>query len=99
MSDLIKVDVEGHEYDVFKGCKQLFRDHKVKLLFECEQRHHSELDINTVFNYLEDFGYEGWYITENSITSLDQFDQVKLQENAWGNPEYVNNFIFEKKDS
>lgn len=97
---LIKVDVEGHELSVFKGCENILKENNVKLIFECEQRHLSNSgSIQEVFDYLNNLGYEGYFISKNGIKHISQFDYQRDQKNAWGKPEYVNNFIFEKKQS
>jgi len=97
---LIKVDVEGHELSVFKGCENILKENNVKLIFECEQRHLSNSgSIQEVFDYLNNLGYEGYFISKNGIKHISQFDYQRDQKNAWGKPEYVNNFIFEKKHS
>lgn len=95
---LIKVDVEGHELSVFKGCETILKENNVKLIFECEQRHLSNSDsIQDVFDYLNNLGYEGYFISKDAVKPISQFEYIRDQKNAWLKPEYVNNFIFEKK--
>ena len=55
----IKIDVEGHELEVFKGAEELLMEDKPKLLFECENRHLNDRTVHDVFDYLKDLGFEG----------------------------------------
>lgn len=54
----IKCDVEGHEYDVFKGAIRTLKKHLPILLFEC---HQPEADKGEIFQYLSDLGYDGYF--------------------------------------
>ncbi|CAO1668270.1 hypothetical protein NYA30BAC_03667 [Halomonas sp. NYA30] len=51
---MIKLDVEGMELDVLKGCKKLLNDSAPLLYVEAG----SESDFNAVSEYLEGFGYK-----------------------------------------
>ena len=54
----IKCDVEGHEYDVFRGGEYTLTKHYPTLLFEC---HEPEADKGEIFRYLVDLGYDGFF--------------------------------------
>lgn len=96
---LIKVDVEGHELEVFKGGEQLLRVHKPKLVFECEARHSSQEEVQAVFTYLQQLGYKGFFIQKDNVFPLEQFKLEMHQKNNapnyWDADDYCNNFIFE----
>lgn len=53
---LIKIDVEGHELQVLKGCKELINRNKPVLMFEQHLRDFSG-DDNKVLNFIKDLGY------------------------------------------
>ena len=94
----IKCDVEGHELAAFKGSEQTIqKDHPV-LLFECEQRHLKEQQINSVFEWLNDRDYQGMFFSPTGLQSIEEFDpQVhqKVEEGRfWELPGYCNNFLF-----
>jgi FkbM family methyltransferase len=54
----IKCDVEGHELDVFRGGEALLRRDLPTLLFEC---HDAEADEGSLFGFLADIGYTGFF--------------------------------------
>lgn len=97
---LIKIDVEGHELEVFKGAEELLMEDKPKLLFECENRHLNNRTVHDVFNYLKDLGFEGSFFKNGALKPLDQFDP-KTDQAIDSNKEienkkaYCNNFVFE----
>jgi FkbM family methyltransferase len=66
----VKCDVENHELQVFKGGKQTLSKYKPDLLFEC---HHHEAASGTIFNYLKNLGYNGFFIYKGKQVSVDDF--------------------------
>ena len=95
----LKIDVEGHELEVFKGATQLLKEAKPRILVECEQRHLQNINIEEVFQYLLDLGYKGYFISENELKPLVHFSVGKHQKivegRYWMSKDYCNNFIFE----
>jgi len=89
---LIKCDVEGHEYEVFKGGERLLRTHRPMVLFECEDRHHRQKDWRDTFAFLEGLGYQGAFFSRRGLRSLKEFDPVR--HGVPESPEYANNFAF-----
>ena len=98
---LLKVDVEGHELQVFRGgARTLARDGPV-LLFECEARHlvagHSMQDV---FAFLRGLGYSGSFFSPQGLQPVDRFDpslhQRRISERFWDEPDYCNNFLFKR---
>lgn len=101
---LIKVDVEGHELQVFRGAaRTLARDGPV-LLFESEARHliagHS---MNDVFAFLRGLGYSGHFFSREGLLPVDRFDPAVHQrqdsERFWDDPGYCNNFLFRRTEA
>ncbi|OOZ44781.1 hypothetical protein BOW37_05740 [Solemya velum gill symbiont] len=93
----IKIDVEGHEFSVLSGAKQILESSKPALLIEIEQRHCSR-PIGEVFDAIKDIGYRGFYLDRpGTLISLDNFsvDQDQNSDN-FGNSSrrYINNFLF-----
>ena len=92
----IKIDVEGHEYSVIEGATILLNNSKPALLVEIEQRHNSR-SIGEVFEKILSFGYKGFFLKNNKLISLDNFD-VNLYQVAdninKSKAEYINNFLF-----
>jgi FkbM family methyltransferase len=89
----LKCDVEGHELKVFRGAEQLLRRDRPVLLFECEQRHHSDRPISAVFTYLEGLGYSGRFFDGSRLAPLAEFDPRRHQASPDA-PGYCNNFVF-----
>lgn len=90
---LIKVDVEGHELEVFKGAENLLRTHKPVLVFECEQRHRGGQSVEPVFQYLQGLGYsEGQFISPEGLKPLSTFDPATMQDPD--KSPYINMFVF-----
>lgn len=89
---LIKCDVEGHEYEVFRGAERMLRKYRPVLMFECEDRHHRQQEWRDVFGFLEGLGYQGAFFTRRGLRSLKEFDPVRHGVPA--SREYANNFVF-----
>ncbi len=87
----MKIDVEGHELELFKGGQQLIERHHPILLFECEQKHHTSTTVSDVFDWLLARGYEGHFFMGSTKIPVSEFDPVRMQS---GVGLYINNFIF-----
>lgn len=99
--DFIKIDVEGHEYEVLKGAEKLIKRDKPIILIEIEQRFYYDLLIAEIFNWLISHEYEGFYIYNRRLLPLKKFDTYRNQTaylNSNGKitniHHYVNNFFF-----
>ena len=64
--DFVKIDVEGHEYEVIKGSKIFFKEHNPITLIELSMRDHGRKKINNIFNFFNNLGYRSFY-TNNGI--------------------------------
>ena len=91
--DLLKIDVEGNELNVFKGGAETLKKYRPKILFECEERHIGKEKVLETFRFLEGLGYEGQFIAADKIMPLDSFD-FNIHQNKDTKP-YCNNFIFD----
>ncbi len=98
LPDFLKIDVEGNEMKVFEGATGLLSQKKPILLFECEQRHLGETPIETVFAFLQQYGYEGYFICQNELKPISEFSLSKHQKQGkgkfWEAEGYCNNFVF-----
>jgi FkbM family methyltransferase len=97
---LLKIDVEGAEFGVFKGAKRILRQHAPLLVFECENRHLAPGNVQEVFSYLSGLGYQGSFIHRNRLFPISEFDAAVHQrqdgEWFWKSRDYCNNFVFRK---
>ncbi len=90
---LLKVDVEGHELNAFRGAERILCEDTPTLIFECESRHHPQEGIYTVFDFLEELGFKGGFYYRDKFLPLSQFNESEHQVS--GKSPYINNFIFE----
>lgn len=94
--DLIKIDVEGHEFSVIEGAKQTILRDKPVLIIEIEQRH-NESPISMTFELLDELDYVGFFLFDDRPREI-KFFNVKEHQLPYANDElskkYINNFIF-----
>lgn len=90
---LIKCDVEGHEFDVFRGAERVLKSDRPSLLFECEARHRRGGLVDDVFEYLQLLGYRGSFFWAGKLRDVRDFDVAEHQ--VEGRRPYANNFLFE----
>jgi FkbM family methyltransferase len=99
----IKIDVEGHEEAVIDGAMNLITQQRPVLMIEIEQKHHTDKNIFEIFSKVLALGYEGFFLFDGRLKSLNDFSQEKYQDikkynglSSLGNT-YVCNFIFKPK--
>ena len=94
--DLIKIDVEGHEYKVILGAVKTIKKNLPIIICEIEQRHTS-IPMRKIFTLIENLGYKGFFFKNYKLNTLKKFsfkiDQKPYLENV-ENKKYINNFIF-----
>lgn len=95
--DLVKIDVEGHEFDTIKGSKAILETIKPIFIIEIELRH-AHYPIKDIFDFILGFGYEVFYFDRKSL-SLKPFEVSQMgdfQKDEYLNDfnKYINNFIF-----
>lgn len=102
---LIKIDVEGHEMAVLQGAEKTIANNLPNFLIEIEERHKKNA-ISDTSNFLRAYGYQGFFVIDNELKKLEEFNMERHQnkENVgnWDNNYerkgiYVNNFIFVPK--
>ena len=59
----MKIDVEGHELEILKGANNFLKKNKPTMLIEIEERH-SGLPREEIISYIENIGYETFYVNE-----------------------------------
>lgn len=97
---VVKVDVEGHEPEVFRGAQRILERDGPLLVFECEQRHLSTGTVRDVLDYLRGFGYDGHFVHRSGLAPLSAF-RPELHQRAGPGPfrrdqDYSNNFILRR---
>jgi FkbM family methyltransferase len=96
----MKVDVEGAEFEVFKGAERILREQSPLLIFDCENRHLDGVSVEDVFAYLNGLGYAGHFVAGNGLLPVSKFDAAVHQRQDgdwfWKVKGYCNNFVFSK---
>ncbi|WP_428682432.1 FkbM family methyltransferase [Sphingopyxis sp.] len=100
--DFFKVDIEGYEFEAFKGARKTLETHHPLIIAEIEERHNP--DYRDVFRFLADLGYSAYTYRDGRFTPHDgenieaQQRPEDLEKRLHGGPDelsaYVNNFIF-----
>lgn len=95
----IKIDVEGHEYEVLLGAEETIRKNRPYLMVEIEDRHLATRSIFDVIDLIRSFGYEGMFLDKSTLRSIDEFVlEDRQQAKDIGTSKYINNFIFSPQD-
>ena len=94
--------VEGHELSVLRGGIKTIRRCLPMMLIEIEERHKQNA-IRDVQEFLAEIDYEGYFLLNSSLTTMNRFNLKRHQNVAniggwktnWTRYEvYVNNFFF-----
>jgi FkbM family methyltransferase len=101
-ADIIKIDVEGAEWLVLQGCKDLLKNKKVKFI-QVEYSEHYQINnykFKDILEYAEQFGYSAWSWDGNYWIKVrkDEFIEDYRLENflltykniARGSRDYIN---------
>jgi FkbM family methyltransferase len=96
----VKVDVEGHELSVLEGSTAIIARSRPGFLVEAEERHRTGA-TRSVFEFFTRRGYSGFFILDDTLKSISDFDPRLLQDpsaitttGARRTRPYVNNFFF-----
>jgi FkbM family methyltransferase len=93
----VKIDVEGYELAVLRGGRKLIEKLTPRLLIECEERHRPNA-VGSVREFLEAYGYAGYFVHHSEIKNVEAFDKASMQDPDEDPANYVNNFVFIHKD-
>src|SRR5262249_40578675 len=97
----IKIDVEGHEFEVLSGSEETIKKSRPVLIVEIEERHHPGRS-SEIIRYVEEMGYVGLFLNQSGhLVSVQKFDFDRYQSKSnlpdpirGGGGLYLNNFIF-----
>jgi FkbM family methyltransferase len=106
--DLLKVDVEGYELEVFEGARGLLSRHHPLVFCEIEARHNAR--YGEVFGLLRSLGYRPYIwqdrvfraFDDERIEHLQKADDLKPRLSGSYDPaqnRYINNFVFQHPKS
>lgn len=94
--DVIKIDVEGHELSVLKGAENFINKNHPTLIIEIEQRHHKDINIESVFESFKQKGYNCYYYSkkQSQLFSYENKTYLTNTKEYFGKIDYINNYIF-----
>ena len=94
--NLIKIDVEGHELSVLKGAEFTVSKYHPTLIIEIEQRHHKDINIDSVFESFKQKGYNAYYYSkkQSQLFSYENKTHLTNSKEYFGKIDYINNYIF-----
>ena len=94
--DVIKIDVEGHELSVLKGAEMYISNYHPTLIIEIEQRHHKNINIESVFESFKVKGYKCYYYSkkQSQLFSYENKTHLTNTKDYFGKRDYINNYIF-----
>jgi len=77
--DVIKIDIEGGEFDAIRGAEKLInRDHPLLLVeFNSIIADHAGWKLQDLYDYIVSFGYKAYELKKRKIM---EFDSLKLRE-------------------
>lgn len=83
--DIVKVDVEGNEFAVLKGCKEILTNKTVKI-FQVEYSEHYKLSGHTfkeLIEYMDSFGYSCWDWNGEYFVKVENFTEDYRLDNLY----------------
>jgi len=97
----VKIDVEGHELRALYGASGLIERCQPIFLVEAEDRHRANA-TGSVFDFFKDRSYRGFYLDDDRVHPVEDFDPVRLQNPSAlqsdggrkAGRSYINNFFF-----
>lgn len=78
----VKIDVEGHELNVFSGAVELLDRCQPVFLVEAEDRHHAET-TRLVFEFFRERSYRGFFLKDDDVLAVDEF-RAENRQHAGG---------------
>lgn len=82
--DFMKIDTEGFEFNVLKGCENLLSEHKIDFIqFEYGGTYQDyNIKLNDIIFYLNKYGYQVYDIDKNGdFIKIDNFEDDYLYNN------------------
>lgn len=96
--DLVKMDIEGHEFSALKGAVSTLENLRPVWMIEIEQRHHPAYGIEAIFTFIQQYGYQGYFFdgTKLLFQNVEMFttDTFQRLTNMNDKKKYINNFFF-----
>jgi FkbM family methyltransferase len=98
--DFVKIDVEGMEFEVLKGCERLLREKQIKFIQVEYSEHYQFLGIKfgSIIDFMAHRGYSAYSFegTFKEVKGVDFVEDYRL-ENFWFMTEYTQDWNSEFK--
>ena len=104
----VKIDVEGHEFEVLQGATNLLATQRPTLLVEIEQHAHRTGELDKILEFLRERSYRGKYLQKGRWHPVEELDREAVKAMAdkvakhgyavdllFYVRRYVHNFVFE----
>lgn len=96
--DLVKMDIEGHEFAALKGAVSTLENLRPVWMIEIEQRHHPAYGIETIFAFIQQYAYQGYFFdgAKQHFQKIETFSISESQslDHMNNKGKYINNFFF-----
>ena len=79
----IKIDVEGHEYEVITGAEKIIKKHKPVLIVEIVEENTNK-KVEDTLNFINSLGYNSFYLKEDILKNTNNLNSFNS----------ITNFIF-----
>lgn len=90
----VKIDTEGHEFQVLKGGQGVLKRHRPVLMVEIEPRHHAGGEVREIFAWVEALGYRTCHF-DAALPGLKPLEAYPTPAGpAVANPRCLNNYFF-----
>lgn len=92
----IKIDVEGHEFNVLKGAENTIKDAVIAMLIEIEERHHEDKTLKEMIEDVETRGFTCYHLHPEKPELIAYSTNTNLHQRKedFNTRRYVNNFWF-----
>lgn len=95
----LKIDVEGHEFEVLAGGTAFITRSARIMLIEIEERHHAGRQLPEMIGQVEQMGFRAFYYhpLKKQLVAFAEFPEVMQDQATLNTAHYVNNFWFLSK--
>jgi FkbM family methyltransferase len=87
--DIIKIDVEGYEYDVLRGATRIIKENpniKIVIEWSIPQMNDAKININEFINFIHEQGLKIFHLPEKSINNTTiEYGNNELLETHYAN--------------